>query len=163
MTLKTTRMDVWVAPIDDAPGGLARTLRAISDMGADLDCVLARREGTMKDKGVVFITPLHGKEQLDNADQIGLHRAGHIHTLKVEGEDHPGMGAEITRVVGEAGINLHGLTATVLGRKFVCYASFDSVADLERAEQAIHSLDHERFPRLRAAMRKAMRERTVTT
>lgn len=163
MTFKTTRMDVWVAPIDDAPGGLARTLRAIAETGASLDCVLARREGATKGKGVLFITPLHGKEQLDNADQIGLHRASHVNTLKIEGEDHPGIGAELTRVVGEAGINLHGLTAMVMGRRFVCYASFDTLADLERAEQAIHALDHERFPRLRAAMRKAMRERTVTT
>lgn len=163
MILKTTRMDVWVAPIDDEPGGLARTLRAIADMGASLDCVLARREGTVKGKGVLFVTPLHGREQLENAGEIGLHQAAHLSTLKIEGEDHPGMGAELTRVIGEAGVSLHGLTATVLGHRFVCYASFDSIGDLERAEKAIHTLDTERFPRLRDAMRRAMRVRATTT
>jgi len=162
MTLKTTRMDVWVAPIDDAPGGLSRTLRAIADRGASLDCVLARREDTTKGKGVVFITPLHGKEQLENAGETGLRLATHIATLKIEGADQPGMGAELTRVMAETGVSLHGLTATVVGHKFVCYASFDSIADLEKAEAAVHTLDAERFPRLRQAMRRAMRERAVT-
>lgn len=155
-------MDVWATPIDDTPGGLARTLRTIAEMGANLDCVLARRDGTVKGKGVLFVTPLHGTELSETAEQLGLRRAGNIHTLKIEGDDHPGMGAELTRVIGEAGINLHGLTATVLGHRFVCYASFDSLADLERAERVVHSLDHERFPRLRAAMRRAMRERVTT-
>lgn len=163
MMLKTTRMDVWVAPIGDEPGGLAKTLRAIADTGASLDCVLARREGTVRGKGVLFVTPLDGKEQLESATEIGLHRAAHISTLKIEGTDQPGMGAELTRVIGEAGVSMHGLTAAVLGHKFVCYASFDSIADLERAEKAIHSLDAERFPRLREAMRRAMRAGQVTT
>jgi hypothetical protein len=156
-------MDVWVASIDDEPGGLARTLRAIADTGASLDCVLARREGTVKGKGVLFVTPLQGKESVEQAGEIGLHQAAHLATLRIEGTDQPGIGAELTRVIGEAGVSLHGLTATVLGHRFVCYASFDSIGDLERAEKAIHTLDAERFPRLREAMRRAMRVKAEIT
>jgi hypothetical protein len=151
-------MDVWAAQIDDAPGGLARTLRAIADVGADLDCVLARRESTTKGKGVVFVTPLHGKEQLENAGEIGLHRAEHIATLKIEGDDRPGMGADLAKVMGETGANLHGLTAMVVGGRFVCYASFDSTADLERAEAAIHTLDSRPMKKWREILHRKQRQ-----
>lgn len=158
MMLKTTRMDVWAAQIDDAPGGLARTLRAIADVGADLDCVLARRESTIKGKGVVFITPLHGREQLENAQDIGLHQAGHLSTLKIEGDDRPGMGADLARVIGDAAVNLHGLTAMVVGGRFVCYASFDSVADLEKAEAAVHTLDSRPMKKWREILHRKQRQ-----
>ncbi len=91
-------------------------------------------------KGVVFITPLQGKEALDNASQAGLHRATHVATLKIEGPDRPGLGADLARAIAETGVNLQSLTAAVVNRKFVCFASFDSVADLERAEDAISAL-----------------------
>ena len=162
MMFKTTKMDVWVAPIDDAPGELAQLLRAMADHGVDLDSVLARREATVKGKGVVFLASRHGGVELPRLEQAGLRAASHIATLKIEGEDRPGLGAELVRVMADAGINLHGLTANVIGRKFVCYVSFDSVADLERAEKAVQTVDTERFPRLRAAMRRAMRDRAVT-
>lgn len=162
MMLKTTKMDVWAAPIDDAPGGLAKLLRALADHGVDLDSLLARREGAMKGKGVVFLAPRHGGAELHRLEETGLHAASHTATLKIEGEDRPGLGAELVRVIADAGVNLHGLTANVIGHKFVCYASFDSVADLERADKALQTVDTERFPRLRAAMRRAMRDRAVT-
>jgi len=150
MRFKMTKMDVWAATIDDQPGGLARTLRAVSDFGADLDCVLARREPDKKGKGVVFITPLKGHEQLDHVGDLGLHRATHLATLKIEGPDRPGLGAEIAKAIAEVGVNLHGLTATVVGRQFVCFASFDTVADRDRAEDAISALG--------AQMRRGWRE-----
>lgn len=152
-----TKMDVWAATIDDQPGGLARTLQAVSDHGTDLDCVLARREPDRQGKGVVFLTPLQRHEELDHAGDIGLHRATHVATLKIEGADRPGLGAAIARAIAEIGVNLHGLTAAVVGRRFVCYASFDTVADRDRAEDAISALG--------AQLRRSWRElisRTTT-
>jgi hypothetical protein len=140
MRLKMTKMDVWVAEIDDKPGGLARTMKAAADYGADLDCVVARRQPDKPGKGVVFMTPLKGKEELDHASDMGLHRATHLATLKIEGPDRPGFGAELSKAIADVGINLHGLTAAVVGRRFVCYASFDTIADMERAEDAISAL-----------------------
>jgi predicted amino acid-binding ACT domain protein len=140
MRFKMTKMDVWVAEIDDQPGALARAMKAAADYGADLDCVVARRHTDKPGKGVVFMTPLKGKEQLDHASDIGLHRATHLATLKVEGPDRPGFGAELTKAVAEAGVNLHGFTAAVIGRRFVCYAGFDTIADMERAQDAITAL-----------------------
>ena len=137
MKLKMSQIDVWAAEIQDEPGGLARTLRAVADHGADLDCVLARRTPEHDRKGVVFMTTTNDREQLDNASQTGLHRVTHLATLKIEGTDHPGIGADLTRIVADAGVNMHGLTATVIGRHFVCYASFDSVADMKTALGAI--------------------------
>lgn len=143
MRLKISRMDVWSAELDDQPGALARTLRAIAGYGADLECVLARRQPDKKGKGVVYITPLKGKEQLENAGQAGFQLTSHLSTLKIEGTDRPGLGAELAKAIGDAGVNLHGLTAATVGRRFVCYASFDTVADMEKAEKALLALSHE--------------------
>ena len=137
MKLKMKQIDVWAAEIQDEPGGLARTLRTVADCGADLDCVLARRTPEHDGKGVVFMTTLNDRRQLDGAGQAGLHRVTHLATLKIEGTDHPGIGADLTGIVADAGVSLHGITSTVIGRRFVCYASFDSVADMQKALGAI--------------------------
>lgn len=156
MKLKMAQIDVWAAEIQDEPGGLSRTLRAIADSGADLDCVIARRTPEHERKGVVFMTTLNDREKLDAAKQSGLHRVTHLATLKIEGTDHPGIGADLTRIVADAGISLHGLTATVFGRRFVCYASFDSVADMKKALGAIKA----KFEETRLNWREILPHRT---
>ena len=141
MMLKVTKTEVWAAEIDDRPGGLALTLKAISDFGADLDCVIARRQPDKKGKGVVFIEPLTGKEQLDNADQAGFHATKKLATLKIEGPNKPGIGAEITKAIGDDQVSMYGLSAVAMGRKFVCYASFDTAGDADRAMDALKRLN----------------------
>jgi hypothetical protein len=146
MTLKIKKTDVWVAEIDDRPGGLARTMRVLADTGANLEGVLARRESGTPGKGVVFVTPLEGREQLDHAKEAGFHPAQRVPTLKIEGIDRPGLGAELTKTVGGAGISMHGLTASIIGRKFVCYIGFDSVEDMEKAEKALAPMTKWHWP-----------------
>ena len=46
MSLTITKVDVWAAEIDDTPGGLAKLLGALAGAGADLECVIARRDPT---------------------------------------------------------------------------------------------------------------------
>lgn len=140
MNLKITRADVWTAEIDDQPGGLARTLRAVADYGADLDYVVARRDSAKPGKGRLFVSPLTGRQELDNADQVGLRRATDAPTLKIEGTNEPGMGSKLTRTIADAGVSMHSLSAAVIGHHFVCYAVFDTVQDLEKAEAVLHAI-----------------------
>ena len=140
MNLDMTRVDVWAAEIDDKPGALARLLRAIADFGADLDCVIARRQPERTGKGVVFVSPLTSRPAIENADQVGLRRVGEMATLRVEGPNEQGIGAKLAKVIGDTGVNLHGLSAMTLGHKFVCYVGFDTAADLEKAEGALKKL-----------------------
>lgn len=140
MNLKTAHVDLWTTKIADEPGSLARTLRAIADYGGDLDFVVARRIPENPGRGMVLVAPLVGHEQLNNASEAGLRRAEDLPTLKIEGDDSPGAGAKIMKVIADAGVNLHEISTVVLGNRFVCYAGFDSIADRERAEMAIKAL-----------------------
>lgn len=141
MNLKTTRVELWMAEIADQSGCLARTLRAIADYGGDLDFVVARRMPEKPGRGVVFVSPLVGTEQLENASEVGLRRAIDMPALKIEGNDSPGAGGKILKAIADAGVSLQEISTTVLGNRFVCYAGFDSIADLEKAEMAVKGLN----------------------
>ena len=140
MTLKVTKTDVWMAKIQDQPGGLAKVMKTIAGAGANLECVIARRQPGQSGAGVVFVTPLKGRRPLATATAAGFKATQRIATLKVEGGDRPGLGAQLAQAVGAANVNLRGLTAAALGRKFVCYLGFDNWRDANRAATAIRAL-----------------------
>jgi len=140
MTLKVTKTDVWMAKIQDQPGGLAKVMKTIAGAGANLECVIARRQPGQPGAGVVFVTPLKGRRPLAAATAAGFKTTQRIATLKVEGGDRPGLGAQLAQAVGAANVNLRGLTAAALGRKFVCYLGFDNWRDANRAATAIRAL-----------------------
>jgi hypothetical protein len=137
MKLKVTKMHVWAAEIDDQPGGLAKVLETIAAAGANLECVIARRKPDKAGKGMVFVTPLRGRKVLGAAAAAGFHEAHRVATLKAEGSDEPGLGGRIARAVGNAGVSLRGMSAAVVGGKYVCYLGFDRDADASRAAAAL--------------------------
>lgn len=140
MALKVTKTKTWVAEIKDQPGGLATCLETLAAAGANLEFVIARRQTHRPHTGVAFLTPLKGRAVLEAAARLGFEAAHRVSTLKVEGRDLPGVGAQLARAVGAAGINMRGATAAVLGREFVCYLSFDREADAVRAALAIRRI-----------------------
>jgi hypothetical protein len=140
MTLKVTKIQVWAAEIQDAPGGLAKVLGTLAEAGANLSCVIARRQPDKPGAGVVFVTPLSGKRVLAAAQSAGFGEAQRIATLKVEGADRPGLGAQIAKAVGDAGVSMRGLSAAVMGTKFVCHLGFDSEDDAKKAAAALRAL-----------------------
>ena len=57
MKLEVTRVEVWIASMKDTPGALAAKLAPLSQAGADLEFVFARRSPEKPGTGVVrFIT-----------------------------------------------------------------------------------------------------------
>jgi hypothetical protein len=140
MSLTVTKVDVWAAQIDDQPGGLARLLEALAGAGADLECVVARRDPSKTGKGVVFLTPVKGADVRKAAKAEGLASAEKLATLKVEGNDAPGLGFLITSAIADSGVNLRGVSGTVVGRKFVVYLGFDGSADAAKAARALKTL-----------------------
>ena len=140
MTLKVTKTKVWVAEIKDQPGGLATCLETLANAGANLECLIARRQANRPQAGAAFVTPLTGRKVLAAAARLGFHAAQRISTLKVEGDDLPGVAAHIARAVGAAGVSLRGATAAVVGRKFVCYLGFDRDSDATTAARAIRRI-----------------------
>jgi len=140
MALKVTKTEVWAAEIQDQPAGLALTLSAIAGVGASIECVIARRQPDKPGTGVVFVTPLKGKKALAAAAAVGFSETQRVATLKVEGDDRPGLGAQLAQAVGAAGVNLRGLSAAVVGRKFVAYLAFDAADDAAKAAAALRAL-----------------------
>jgi len=140
MGLSVTRVDVWSGEIEDRAGGLAKALDPFAESGVNLECVIARRRSDRKGPGLVFVAPVRGKAAEEAARTAGLRAAETIPSLRIEGSDRAGLGSRIASTVAEAGVSMRGLSAMVLGGKFVGYVGFRSAQDLARAEKALKAL-----------------------
>ncbi len=139
MALKVTKVDVRVASIEDRPGGAAEKLEALAQGGANLEMLLARRTDE-PGKGVMFVTPVKGAKATRAAQQAGFNAPEHIHSVRIEGTDKPGLGAKIARALGDAGVNFRGISALAIGRKFVSFVALDSAEDAAKAASVLKKL-----------------------
>lgn len=132
MSLIVEREDVWAASIEDKPGGLANKLAGLAEAGADLDFIIARRCNDKPGTGVVFVTPLRGDREVSAATDLGFATTSHLHSVRVEGANEPGIAAKLTQKIAKAGINLRGLSAAVIGTRFVMHLGLDSDEDVKK-------------------------------
>lgn len=139
MDLLVERVDVWAATIEDKPGGLAMLLDALRSAGADLQFIIARRAPDKPGTGVVFVTPLQNDRETRVAAQVGFNVAQSLHSVRVLGQDRPGVAAELTQKLADAGINLRGFSASVIGTRFSAYVAVDSLADANKAMEILRS------------------------
>jgi predicted amino acid-binding ACT domain protein len=137
MDLLVEKVDVWAAPIQDRPGALAELLKTLHDAGADLQFVIARRAPEKPGTGVVFVTPLQGDREIRAASQVGFNVTQSLQSIRIMGLDKAGIVAQLTRALAESGINLRGLSASVIGSQFVAYAGVDSPGDVIKAMDAL--------------------------
>jgi hypothetical protein len=137
MNLLVERVDVWAASIQDEPGGLAAKLDVLVEAGADLDFVIARRAPDKPGTGVVFVTPLRGDAEVSAAAEVGFALTQSLHSLRLQGDNQRGLCARMTKMLGDAGINLRGLSAAVLGTQFIMYIAMDTAEDTEKAEELL--------------------------
>jgi hypothetical protein len=140
MALKVNKVDVWAGDLNDVPGGLADVLDRLSAGGASLEFVIARRSDKHPGSGKVFVTPVTAGRAKDAAGRAGLQHANKMGTIRVEGTDARGMGAKMTRAMADAGINVRGVSAAVIGGKFVAYIGLDSDEDADRAMSALRRI-----------------------
>ena len=141
MAMKIELVDVWATQLLDHPGDLGRVLSALADAGASVDCVIARRQEETPGTGVVFVSPIKGKKVKDAAELAGMQPATNLGTVRVEGPDKPGLGAKMCAAISDAGINLKGVSAAVIGNKSVVYFGFDSAEDAKKAVKALKGID----------------------
>lgn len=140
MTIKASRNDVWMAVIDDRPGGAAEKLEALGRAGADLEVVLARRTPEHPGQGVLFAGPIEGAKVVRAAQEAGFKKAENIHGVRVEGGDKPGLGGKIARALAEAGISFRGMQGCVIGRNFISFIALDSADDAAKAVKILRKL-----------------------
>ena len=137
MDLIVGRVDVWAASIGDEPGGLAHILAPLRDAGANLDFIIARRSPEKPGRGVVFVAPLRGDVVIAAAANLGFNITNSVQSVRVEGMNKPGVAAKIAEKITQVGINLRGLSAAVIGARFIMYIGLDSSED---AEKVLHIL-----------------------
>jgi predicted amino acid-binding ACT domain protein len=139
MSLKVTKLEVWSGEIRDRPGGLAGALRELAGAGASLEMLVARRQPDRPGSGIVFLAPVTGRKAVSAAALAGLAPTAGVSALRIEGTDRPGLGAQLTGAIADAGINLRGLSAAVVGGRFAAYLAFDSREDAEKAAKLIRA------------------------
>jgi len=137
MALNVRLGKVWSASIDDRPGALAGKLDALAKAGVNLEFVVARRTPEQPGKGVVFVTPIEGDAAVKAAQGAGFSVSDSLHSVRVEGPDEPGLGAKITAALGQAGINLRGLSAAAIGNRMVCHLALDTSTDAAKAVEGL--------------------------
>jgi len=158
MALKVTKVEVWAGDLRDVPGGLADVLEQVAKGGESIDFLIARRTDKHAGVGKVFLTPVTTPKAKDAAGRAALRRAVKLSTLRVEGTDAKGMGSKMTRAMADAGVNVKGVSAAVIGNKFVAYIGFDSEEDADSAMAALKRLKVNGAPsRKRAGSRSTTR------
>lgn len=137
MKLDIARVDVWVAGIEDRPGGLSEKLSGVAQAGANLEFLLARRAPEEPGKAVVFAAPIKGAKQTKAAQELGFRKSNSLHAIRVQAADKPGLGLALTQALAGAGINVRGVSGTVVGKRAAFYIAFDTSADVAKAVKCL--------------------------
>ena len=139
MPYDVKKLDVWTGEIDDKVGGLASKLEPLAKAAVDLQFLVARRQAHLPGRGVVFLSGISGAKGTKAAADAGLAKASNVVALRVEGPNKAGAAYQITRRLADAGINLRGVSAGVMGKKFQLFLAFDNAADADKAARSVRA------------------------
>jgi hypothetical protein len=137
MRVDVNRVDMWVASIEDVPGGLSDKLDTLANADVDLEFISARRAPDKPGKGVVFVTPIKGPKQIRAARKAGFEKSKSLFAIRVATGNKPGYSADLTMRLAEAGLNLRGISGATISNRAVFYIAFDSSADVSKAIRVI--------------------------
>lgn len=140
MALEIQRVQVWSAEIPDRPGAAAAKLEHLARAGADLHFVFTRPHPQKPDHGVLFLAPITGPQQTQAARTAGLRPAVDVTLLCVRGDNRPGIGFEIMSRLAVAGINLRGLSISLVNCRFAAYLLLDNADAATLAVQVLATL-----------------------
>jgi hypothetical protein len=140
MGFKLDRVHVWAGEVMDQAGGVAAKLSLLAQANANLEYIYTRRQEDRPGIGVLYVAPITGPMQVRAAKSAGLSETDNPVVLRVEGDNQTGLAHRLTQQWALAGLSMQGLMMSVLGEKFVGYASFDNVADSNRAAAILGDL-----------------------
>ena len=135
MGAKIENIEVWAGDVMNRPERLARVLEALSAAGASLEFLVARRVTERTSR--IFVAPLKGKKQKQAATDVGLVPAEGMFVIRVIGSDRQGLGAELTRCIAAAGINIRGASAASIGKKNAFYFGFKTRDECKEAARVL--------------------------
>jgi len=137
MALKVGKAEIWMGTIEDRAGGAAAKIGPMANAGANFEFVFARRMPEQPGKGLLLVAPVKGARVVAAAKAAGIDKAAGVYGLRIEGANKAGGGAKMTRALADAGITFRGLSATMIGTKFVCYLALDSAEDQAKAASVL--------------------------
>src|SRR5262249_7431555 len=140
MPFRMHKVQVWSEEIPDRPGAAAAILERLAHAGVDLEFVLTRPSRNDPQGSVIFVAPIVEPEHVEAAKQAGLKQSRDIVMLCVEGDNRPGIGYEIMSRIAVAGINLRGLSVSIVDHRYVSYLAFDNADELTLAIQLLATL-----------------------
>jgi hypothetical protein len=140
MGFKLDRVHVWSGEVADQAGGVAAKLALLAQASCNLEFIYTRRQPDRPGTGILYIAPVSGPMQVRAARAAGLSETDNPVVLRVEGDNQAGLAHRLTQQWALAGLSLQGLMMSVIGGKFVGYASFDTVADSNRAAAILGDL-----------------------
>jgi len=115
-------------------------LTVLHQAGADLQSVISRRDPEELGKAVVFVTPLQSDREIAAAAQVGFNVTQTLRSVRLIGPNHPGIVAELTQKLAEAGINLRGFSASVIGPQSIAYVAVDSLQDAKKTAAVLEQV-----------------------
>lgn len=81
-----------------------------------------------------------GDAELEAAATLGFNLTARVYSVRVEGQNQPGIAAGLASKLAAAGLNLRGFSAAVLGTRFILYIGLDSVEDAAKALTVLQSV-----------------------
>ncbi len=138
MAVTVKKVTLWRTEVENRPGTLGDTLAPLASAGANLRVVMAYALPGGSKRSAIEVFPVTGKKATTVATGAGLAAAA-IPCLLVEGDDRPGLGAQMARAVADQGINVSFLMAETVGRKFSAVFGFGSDTEAAKAARAIRS------------------------
>jgi hypothetical protein len=114
VAITVKKVTLWRKEVSHAPGILADVLEPLAGAGANLRVVMGYAMGD-SGRAVIEVFPIAGKKASNAAGAAGL-AASPIPCLLAEGDDRPGLGADMARAIVNAGVNISFLIAETIGR-----------------------------------------------
>ena len=68
---------------------------------------------------------------------MGFSLTNSVDAVRVEGDNKPGAAARLAGLIADAGIDIRGFSAAVIGTRFIAYIGFDNTNDEETAVKVI--------------------------
>lgn len=136
MPVTVKKMTLWRRDLENRPGALATVLEPVVEAGTDLQVAMGYRIPGQEDRAVIELAPVEGRKGAAAAERAGL-TPSDIPTLLVQGDNRVGLGQQLARELGEAGINMAFLVALVVGRRYSGVFGFESDDDARRAAEII--------------------------
>lgn len=137
MAISVKKAVLWRLEEEKRQGKLAQTLAPFATRGINLQLVMSYTFPAPEGKFACEVYPVTEEGAEEAAREAGLAPSPDVHGLVVEGDDHPGLGFEISRALGDAGIEVHFAMLTVVGNKFTGVFGFGSEKDVNESSEII--------------------------